>query len=154
MAIEIGEEAPDFELPGSVEGKLQLSSLRGEKNVALVFYPFTFTGVCHGELCELRDDIASFETAGTEVIAVSCDSPFAQRRWAEEEEYGFPVLSDFWPHGEVSRAYDVFDEDLGCARRATFLIDKKGVIRATFQSADLRTPREREMYEAALAKLG
>lgn len=153
MAAEVGEEAPDFELGGATDGKLKLSSFRGEKNVVLVFYPFTFTGVCHGELCELRDDPSTFEASGAQVIAISCDSPFAQRKWAEEEGYQFPVLADFWPHGEVSRAYGVFDEDLGCARRGTFVIDKEGVVAAKFESANLATARGREEYEAALANL-
>jgi peroxiredoxin len=153
MPAEVGEEAPDFELAGATEGKLKLSSFRGEKNVVLVFYPFTFTGVCHGELCSIRDDPSAFETVSAQVIAISCDSPFAQRKWAEEEGYNFPVLADFWPHGEVSRAYGVFDENLGCARRGTFVIDKNGVIVAKFESAGIPTARTREEYEAALAKL-
>jgi peroxiredoxin len=153
MAAEIGEEAPDFELGGSVEGKVKLSSFRGKQNVVLVFYPFTFTGVCHGELCEIRDDPSAFDGAGAQVIAISCDSPFAQRKWAEEEGYEFPVLGDFWPHGEVSRAYGVFDENIGCALRGTFIINKNGVIVDKFQSPAIKTARGREEYEAALAKL-
>lgn len=154
MPAEVGEEAPDFELAGATDGRLKLSSYRGEKNVVLVFYPFTFTGVCHGELCELRDDPSTFEASGAQVIAISCDSAFSQRKWAEEEGYTFPVLGDFWPHGEVSRAYGVFDEALGCARRGTFVIDKNGIIVAKFESANIATSRAREEYEAALANLG
>ena len=56
MTIEIGQEAPDFELKDHAGNAVKLSSFRGDKAVALVFYPFTFTGVCEGELCELRDD--------------------------------------------------------------------------------------------------
>jgi peroxiredoxin len=153
MAIEVGQEAPDFTLKGSTGDPVQLSSFRGTSNVVVVFYPFTFTGVCEGELCTLRDDIASFERANTQVLAVSCDTAPAQKRWAEEEKFGFPVLSDFWPHGAVAQAYGVFNEDLGCANRGTFVIDKQGVVVATFSSADLRTPREKSEYEAALAQL-
>jgi peroxiredoxin (alkyl hydroperoxide reductase subunit C) len=154
MAIEVGSEAPDFTLKGSTGEPVQLSGFRGASNVALVFYPFTFTGVCEGELCTLRDDIASFEQANTQVLAVSCDTAPAQKRWAEEEKFGFPVLSDFWPHGEVAKAYGVFNADLGCANRHTFVINKQGVVVATFASADLRTPREKAAYEEALAQLG
>jgi peroxiredoxin len=88
-----------------------------------------------------------------QVLAVSCDSVHAQRRWAEEEGFGFPVLSDFWPHGEVAKAYGVFNEALGCANRHTFVIDKDGAVVATFASADLRTPRQKAEYRAALDKL-
>lgn len=153
MPIDVGQQAPDFELPGST-GTVRLSTWRGTSNVAVVFYPFTFTGVCQGELCELRDDLGSFRAAGVQVLAVSCDTVHAQKHWAEEQGFGFPVLSDFWPHGAVARAYGVFDENLGCATRRTFLVDKSGVVAATFASADLRTPRERADYEAAIAALG
>jgi peroxiredoxin len=153
MSIEVGDQAPEFDLPSSTGGTVTLSSFRGQKNVALVFYPFTFTGVCHGELCELRDDLRSFEDAAVQVLAVSCDSVHSQRRWAEEEGFGFPVLSDFWPHGQVAKAYGVFNETLGCANRQTFVIDKEGTIVATFASADLRTPRQRAEYRAALDKV-
>ena len=153
MSVQLGDQAPDFELPSSTGGTVKLSSYRGEKNVAVVFYPFTFTGVCHGELCEIRDDLRSFEDAAVQVLAVSCDSVHSQRHWADEEGFGFPVLSDFWPHGQVSKAYGVFNEALGCANRQTFVIDKEGTVVAAFASADLRTPRQKEEYRAALGKL-
>ena len=154
MAIEIGDEAPDFELGGSTGDKVSLSSFRGERAVVLVFYPFTFSGVCQGELCELRDDLASFDTASAQLLAISCDSAFAQKRWAEEQGFSFPVLSDYWPHGEVARAYGVFDEARGCANRTTFVIDRAGTVVAKFASANLGTPRAKAEYAAALAALG
>ncbi len=153
MSVEIGQEAPDFELKDQAGNAVSLSSLRGDKAVALVFYPFTFTGVCEGELCQLRDDISDFEAAGVQVLAVSCDSRFAQQQWAEQKGYTFPVLSDFWPHGAVAKAYGVFNEALGCANRATFLLDKQGVIVDTFATDNLGTPREKTRYEQAIAKL-
>lgn len=154
MPISVGDQAPDFELPSSSGDKVKLSDFRGKQNVVIVFYPFTFTGVCHGELCELRDDLRSFEAAGVQVLACSCDSVHSQRKWAEEEGFGFPVLADFWPHGEVAKAYGVFNEQLGCANRHSFVIDKSGTVVATFASADLRTPREKAEYHKALALLG
>jgi mycoredoxin-dependent peroxiredoxin len=153
MSVQVGDQAPDFELPSSTGGSVKLSSFRGDKHVALVFYPFTFTGVCQGELCEIRDDLRSFEDAAVQVLALSCDSVHSQRRWAEEEGFGFPVLSDFWPHGEVAKAYGVFNDALGCANRHTFVIDTGGTVVATFASADLRTPRQKAEYRAALDKL-
>lgn len=153
MTVAVGDQAPDFDLPSSTGGTVKLSDLRDKQNVVLVFYPFTFTGVCRGELCELRDDLRSFEAAGVQVLAVSCDSVHSQRKWAEEEGFGFPVLSDFWPHGAASKAYGVFNEQLGCANRQTFVIDKSGTVVATFASADLRTPRQKAEYQAALSRL-
>lgn len=153
MSVEIGQEAPDFELKDQDGNMVSLSGLRGDKAVALVFYPFTFTGVCEGELCQLRDDISDFEKAGVQVLAVSCDSPFAQKQWAEQKGYTFPVLSDFWPHGEVARAYGVFNEALGCANRGTFLINPAGVVVDSFATDNLGTPREKTRYEQAIAQL-
>ena len=153
MTLATGDTAPDFTLKDQNGNDVTLSDFRGKQNVVLVFYPFTFTGVCQGELCAIRDDPSTFEAAGAQVLAISCDSRFAQQQWAEQQGFTFPVLSDFWPHGEVSRAYGVFNEDLGAAMRGTFVIDKDGKIAAMFQSANLGTPRAREEYEEALAKV-
>ena len=152
MAIDVGQQAPEFDLKNPAGESVTLSAFRG-KPVLLVFYPFTFTGVCEGELCRLRDDYSQFEKAGVQVLAVSCDSRHAQRIWSEQQGFTFPVLSDFWPHREVARAYGVFNEALGCANRASFLIDGDGKVIDTFSSSDLGTPREAARYEEALAKI-
>ncbi len=154
MTIELGQEAPDFELPDQSGTKIKLSDYRGKSNVVVVFYPFTFTGVCTGELCELRDDLAAYERSDAQILAISCDTKFAQKKFAEEQGYTFPVLSDFWPHGDVSKAYGVFNDQLGAAMRGTFVIDKGGKVVATFASPDLGTPRAKSLYEEALANLG
>jgi peroxiredoxin len=153
MAIDIGQQAPDFSLKDQRGEVVSLSDYAGKQAVALVFYPFTFTGVCEGELCRLRDDFSEFADAGVQVLACSCDSPFAQKQWAEQQGYQFPVLSDFWPHGAVAKAYGVFNEERGCANRATFVIDQQGKVVDTFQSPDLGTAREMSRYQEALAKL-
>lgn len=131
MAIEVGTKAPDFELKDNHGRTVRLSDFRGEKNVVLLFYPFAFTGVCTGELCALRDELPKFENDDTQLLAVSNDSIHSLRVFAEQEGLEYPLLSDFWPHGEASRAYGVFDEDKGCAVRGTFVIDKEGVVRWT-----------------------
>ncbi len=153
MTVEIGQEAPDFELKDPSGEVIKLSSFRGKSPVALVFYPFTFTGVCEGELCQLRDEFADFSDAGMQVLAVSCDSRHSQRVWTEQKGYQFPVLSDFWPHGAVAKAYGVFNDALGCANRATFIIDTEGKILDAFASGDLGTPRELSSYKDALNKV-
>ena len=153
MAIEIGQTAPDFELKDPAGEAVRLSGFAGTKPVLLVFYPFTFTGVCEGELCRIRDDYSQFEAAGVQVLAVSCDSRHAQRVWSEQQGYQFPVLSDFWPHGAASKAYGVFNEALGCAERASFLINGEGIVVDTFATGDIGTPREAARYDEALAKL-
>ncbi|MFN8026517.1 MAG: peroxiredoxin [Acidimicrobiia bacterium] len=150
--VAVGDTAPDFTLKNAQGEDVTLSSFRGQP-VVVVFYPFTFTGVCEGELCEIRDDPSTYERAGAQVLAISCDTRHAQRVWSEQQGYTFPVLSDFWPHGEVAKAYGVFNETLGCAMRGTFVIDKDGKITATFASPDLGTPRSKSEYDAALAAL-
>ncbi len=153
MAIEIGQAAPEFSLKDQSGELVSLSDFKGKQAVALVFYPFTFTGVCEGELCRLRDDFSEYTDAGVQVLACSCDSPFAQKQWAAQQGYQFPVLSDFWPHGAVAKAYGVFNEQLGCANRGTFVIDKAGIVVDVFVSPDLGTAREKSRYDEALAKL-
>ena len=79
--------------------------------------------------------------------------PTAQKKWAEEQGLNFPLLSDFWPHGEVAKQYGVFNDALGCANRATFVIGKDGIVSSAFESGGLGTPRSKSEYEEALAKL-
>ncbi len=129
MTVEVGTPAPDVALKDQHGQLVRLSDFRGETNVALVFYPFAFSGICTGELCEIRDNMSVFDDAKVQVVGISCDPFFTQRAWAEAEGYEFPLLSDFWPHGEASRAYGVFEESHGCPVRGTFLVDTSGVLR-------------------------
>jgi len=129
MSVEVGQEAPDFEVRDQNGTPVRLSSFRGEKNVVLVFYPLAFTPTCTGELCAIRDESSVFENDDTVVFGVSCDSPATLKVFAEREGYEFSLLSDFWPHGEVAKAYDVFFDKAGMALRGTFLVDVDGVIR-------------------------
>ncbi|WP_062205408.1 peroxiredoxin [Streptomyces sp. NBRC 109706] len=152
MAIEPGTKAPDFTLRDQHGQSVSLADFRGEKNVVLLFYPFAFTGVCTGELCELRDRLPSFVNDEVQLLAVSNDAPPSLRVFSEQEGLDYPLLSDFWPHGEVSRAYGVFAEDKGCAVRGTFIIDRSGVVRWTVVN-DLPDARDLDDYVAALRKL-
>ncbi|WP_240644269.1 peroxiredoxin [Antribacter gilvus] len=123
-----GDPAPDLTLPDTHGTPVHLADLRGEA-VLVVFYPFAFSGTCTGELCELRDNIEDFETAGVRLLAVSTDPVFTLKAWQEKEGFGFDLLSDFWPHGEAARAFGVFDENSGHALRGSFLIDADGIVR-------------------------
>jgi peroxiredoxin len=124
----VGQQAPDFTLVNQFGEPVRLADFRG-RNVVVVFYPFAFSGICTGELCEIRDNLGVFEHADAEVLAVSVDSKFALRAYAEQEGYGFSLLADFWPHGAVAAKYGVFDEESGMARRGTFIIDASGTVR-------------------------
>ncbi|MFE1845584.1 peroxiredoxin [Streptomyces sp. NPDC059515] len=152
MAIKAGDKAPDFELKDNHGRTVRLSDFRGRSNVLLVFYPFAFTGVCTGELGELRDNQPRFADRDTQLLAVSNDSIHTLRVFAEQEGLEYPLLSDFWPHGEVSRAYGVFDEAKGCAVRGSFVIDQEGVVCWTVVNG-LPDARDLNEYVAALDTL-
>ena len=152
MPIQVGEEAPDFELQDQDGQPRRLSGYREQKNVVLVFYPLAFSGICTSELCQLRDDLSSFDNEETVTLAVSVDSPYVLKAFAEREGYRFALLSDFWPHGGVARAYGVFNDERGFAIRGTFIVDKRGVVRHTtiHHPSQARDPEE---YRRALAAL-
>jgi peroxiredoxin len=152
MAVEVGDQAPDFELRDQHGTPVRLSSLRGRKNVVLVFYPLAFSGVCTSELCSLRDEFPEVNRDDVELLTVSVDSGYAHRAWADAEHYNFALLSDFWPHGGVARSYGVFDEKAGVADRGTFIIDKQGVVRWKVITPILQA-RDIAEYQKALAAL-
>jgi len=152
MTIEVGQPAPDFELKDQHGRPVRLSDYRGKQSVALVFYPFAFSGICTGELCEIRDNLSVFSDAEVQVLAVSCDPMYSLRAYAEAEKYEFPLLSDFWPHGEVAQQYGVFAAASGRAERATLLVDADGIVRWTVVNAPGEA-RPLAAYQAAIAAL-
>lgn len=152
MALEVGSIAPNFTLKDGNKQEVTLSSFAGDKPVLVVFYPFAFSGVCQGELCQLRDEFAEYDGKSVQVLGVSVDTPFSLKVWAEQQGYQFPLLSDFWPHGEVAKAYGVFNADAGMANRGTFLIDTDGVVRF----AEVNQPgeaRDQQAWKKAIAEL-
>lgn len=150
VSIQPGDLAPDFTLGGTTAEPFTLAAAGGP--VVVVFFPFAFSGICTSELCELRDNLGLFERAGVRVLGISTDPAFTLKAFQQAEGYGFDLLSDFWPHGEIARAYGVFDEASGHAVRGSFLIDADRVVRWSVvnprsQARDLRG------YEEAIAAL-
>jgi len=135
MSLIIGDQAPEFELVNQHGETVKLSDFRGHKAVVVVFYPLSFSGICTGELCELRDNIGMFKNDKVELLAISVDSKYVQKQFAEHEGYDFSVLADFWPHGAVAEKYGVFLTDAGISNRATFVINKDGEVAAKFITA-------------------
>jgi peroxiredoxin len=152
MSLLIGDLAPDFTLANQFGENVTLSDFRGNKPVVLVFYPLSFSGVCKGELCEIRDNFDNFASKDVELLAISVDSKYVQKVFAEQEGFKFSVLADFWPHGQVAQDYGVFLEEHGIANRGTFVIDKGGVLVSKFVTAPGQA-RSLDEYARALASL-
>lgn len=118
-----GDPAPDFTLPDQFGNPITLSTIVRERHALLVFYPFAFSSICTGELLEIQLNVDEFVNDRVQVLGISCDPRPSLKSWAAREGYRFPLLSDFWPHGEVSRRYGVLDEESGMAVRGTFVVD-------------------------------
>ena len=142
--LALGEAAPDFTLRDQFGQDISLSSYRGKKAVAIFFYPYAFSGVCTGEMAGIRDRLSDFLTFDTEVLGISCDPVYALRAFADQDGLNFPLLSDFWPHGEVTRSFGVFDEGKGCPQRSSYVLDKEGVVRWAVHNA---MPEGRDLDE-------
>jgi peroxiredoxin len=148
----VGQVAPELTLKDQHGKTVSLSDYKGNRNVLIVFYPFAFSGICSGELSEIRDNLGDFQSDDVQVLVVSCDHMFSQRAWSDVEGFFFPMLSDFWPHGGVSKAYGVFDQAGGFSTRGTFLIDREGIVRWTLVNG-VSQKRDFSGYRAALQEL-
>lgn len=147
-----GTPAPDFTLRDQNQQEVSLSDFRDRTSVLLVFFPLAFTGICQGELDEIRDHLPEYENDDTQTLAISVGPPPTHKIWATENGFTFPVLSDFWPHGAVAQAYGVFNADAGFANRGTFVVDKSGVIRFA-EMKQPGEPRDQSLWKQALAAL-
>ncbi len=130
MSIQIGQAAPDFTLFDSDKNPVKLSEQKGN-NVLLLFFPQAFTSVCTKELCAVRDNIALYNNANAKVFGISVDSVFTLAKFKEEQQFNFPLLSDF--NKEVSESFDSIYKDWilnmkGVSKRSAFIIDKEGKI--------------------------
>ena len=152
MVLEVGAIAPDFTLSDQHGEELTLSELVEEGPVALVFFPLAFSGICTGELCELRDNLQIFEDSKVRLLGVSVDSVYTLKAWAETEGYEFSILSDFWPHGGVAKEYGVFVEEAGIATRATLVVGADRKVLASFETAPGQA-RDFGAYREAIAAI-
>ena len=150
--LTVGSQAPDFTLRDQNQQPVSLNDFRDTKSVLLVFFPLAFTGVCQGELDEIRDHLGDYENAHTQTLAISVGPPPTHKIWAMQSGFTFPVLSDFWPHGAVAQAYGVFNHDAGFPNRGTFVVDRSGII----AFAEMKGPgeaRDQRLWKTALAAL-
>ncbi|OBF16746.1 peroxiredoxin [Mycobacterium sp. ACS4331] len=150
--LAVGAHAPDFTLKDQNGQPVSRSGYEGSKNLLIVFFPLAFTGICQGELDEIRDNLPRYENDDVATVAVSVGPPPTHKVWATQNGFLFPVLSDFWPHGAVAQSYGVFNDVAGVSNRGTFLVDKSGVIRF----AECKQPgeaRDQSVWTEALAAL-
>lgn len=152
MSVAIGDRAPNFELLDQDANEVSRASLEGRKSL-VVFIPFPFSGICEGELCSIRDNLARLNSLDANVVAISCDTRFVHKKWAADQGFEFPLLSDFWPHGTTARAYGSFNEDKGVANRMTYVLDEAGIVREIIDSGSLGVAREMDAYLGALSSI-
>jgi peroxiredoxin len=147
VAVEVGQEAPDFTLRDENGEEVTLSSLRGQ-NVVLVFYPLAFSGICTKELKQITSVADEFKAAHAEVLGISVDSPFVLKAFKRDEDLEAHLLSDFHPKGEVAKRYGAYIEEAGIATRATFVIDKDGKVAHKVVTHPGQARNEQEYLEA------
>ena len=152
MPLAIGTKAPDFTLYNYDREQVSLSDLAGHSSL-IVFIPFPFTGHCDNEGCAIRDGLGGLESIDAKVVVITDHAVPVNAKWAADNAFTFPVLSDFWPHGDVTRAYGAFNELLGAANRVTYVIDEDGIVRDVIATESLSIPREYELYSKALAAI-
>ena len=145
--LKVGDRAPDFTLQDQNGNPVTLSDYLGKKIVVLVFHPLAFTSVCDVQMPGYNQARQSFNGLNAQVFAISVDSVPAHRAWAQMlGGIDYPMLADFWPHGEVSRRYGVL-LDTGVAARATFVIDPQGIIRSIEVHEMGRVPDREKLIE-------
>lgn len=142
--LKVGDKAPDFTLADINQVKVRLSDYLGKRNVLLVFYPMAFSPVCSAQIPSYQKIYDKFEDLNTEVAAISVDSIFTHKAWADGlGGISYPLLSDFWPHGGVAEQYGVMREVEGFSERALIVVDKEGIIRYI----DIVDPKEMPLIE-------
>lgn len=152
MAIEVGRKAPDFTLRNPDDEDVTLSSFRGRKNVVLVFYTLAFSEVCTTQFTQVRDSGERYADSDAQVLGISVDSRYVQGRFAQELGLTDAVLlADFEPKGAVSRAYGVYREENGFSGRATFVIDKEGIVQGVSLTENPGRLPDEEQHFAALS---
>jgi peroxiredoxin (alkyl hydroperoxide reductase subunit C) len=152
MPATVGQPAPDFTLRDTQNNEVSLSDFKGNKLI-VAFIPNPNTGICDNEACALRDDYSSLSADGSKVVIIACHARPLLGMWAEQHKIPFPVLSDFWPHGAVAQAYGCFNDQLGIAMRASYVIDADGIVREIIQSGALGEARDHSAHAKALAAI-
>jgi peroxiredoxin (alkyl hydroperoxide reductase subunit C) len=152
IILKINDPAPDFTLNTHNEGELNLAWYQTRKNVVLAFYPGDWTPVCSNQIPQYDKDIEMFERYDAQLLCISVDSIPCHKAWAKSlGGVSFPLMADFYPHGEVAQKYGVFNKR-GYSERALFVIDKSGILRY-LEHVDIATQPDNNVLFEQLAKL-
>ncbi len=128
-----GTLAPEFSLANPVNERVSLSQFRG-KPVILTFYPADWSGTCGDQLALYNEVLPEFQRQGAELLGISVDGRWCHKAYSDDRNFGFTLLADFEPKGEVSRAYGAYRAQDGFSERALFVLDAEGVIRWSYLS--------------------
>jgi peroxiredoxin len=146
--IERGTPAPDFTLRDQEGKKVSLADFRGEK-VLLCFYPLDFSPVCTDQLSTYQDVLGEIEAKGARLVGISVDSPYCHRAFREKLDLSFPLLADFEPKGDVSKAYGAWIEQTGHGNRSLVLVDEEGTVEWSHASpSPLEIPAAELIFDA------
>ena len=145
--LEKGTVAPDFELNATPDQKIKLSDFKG-KNVILAFYPADWSPVCGDQMALYNEMLKYFSKHDAQMIGISVDSTWCHNAFQQDRKLHFPLLADFEPKGEVSKAYGVYDDEVGESKRALFVIDKDGNIAWSYLSPTAVNPGANGILDA------
>ena len=145
MSLNIGDSIPKFSLVNYDKEKYESKDSLGRKTM-FVFMPFPFSSVCDGEICELRDNLDSFKSAETDTVMITVAARPTNEAWAKHNQIEFPILADFWPHGEVSKMFGCFNEGAGISLRYTYITDENNVITEIIKSDEIGVERDFQAY--------
>jgi peroxiredoxin len=144
--LEAGKQSPDLSYV-TAEGETKNIVSDGEKTW-VVFFPFAFSGTCTSEICDMRDNSEKYSEPGLNYVFITCDASHSQKAWAAELGYKGAWISDFYPHGEISKKFGVFNEELGCSNRVSFLVSETGQIEKVLDSESIGAPRDPSQYKS------
>tara|TARA_Y100001970_G_scaffold189942_1_gene230915 strand:+ start:970 stop:1425 length:456 start_codon:yes stop_codon:yes gene_type:complete len=144
MSINVGDKIPEFKLINIDKESYEDKDFLGTKTM-FVFMPFPFSSVCDKEICDLRDYQSEFEKKDTNTVLITVGARPTNEAWANHYKINFPILADFWPHGEISKKFGCFDETAGISLRYTYLTDEENIVTDIIKSDEI--PVERNFTE-------
>lgn len=146
--IQVGAKAPDFKLEDQSGNEVSLNDFEGKK-VLLSWHPLAFTSICTNQMTDLDDNAQRFKDANTVVLGMSVDAQPSKEAWAQAMGLKeIQILADFHPHAEVTKAYGVYNDEMGASGRANVLVDENGMVAWVKEYPIKEQPDVEEVYKA------